>query len=233
MKSSNVKIIVVFFVGMIFGGLSTAVFWSSVGIVAQTELIAANSALTVALSELSTEKEMNIQLTRTLTAKAVVVENASLFFEEKETQIKLRIDVLESKLIKQNNQWRKIKNSYETNLADLNLELNNMKQESSKANIFYAERYRLTKVINELNENIINTRHKAELSQKACVEFNNGNSSNWVSEDDCNSYTLFKEESTVLIDEFNGVSALLDKVNRQLIAISKKAEPTHNKITTP
>lgn len=218
MKKNDIKKIALFLSGTMIGGLCTAVFWSSVGIDAQSELIAANSILTNVVSELEIEKKINTQLTNDLTAKSLIAENSNLLFEEKEARIKLQIDVLESNMLKRIQEWRKVKGSYDINLAELTGEVKQLKQRLRDADVFYAERYRLSKVISDLNERILKTSHKAELSQKACKEFKNGNSWNWVSEDDCKSYKTLKQKNRVMINEFDGASSKLDKVNRQLFA---------------
>lgn len=216
MKIKYIKEISLLMAGMVICGSLTAAFWSSMRVTSQKELLAANVSLTTALSQLSIQKEINSQLTRTLTEKSLIVEKEKLVFKEKESEIKLQIQVLETQIRKQNHQWRKNKGSYEVNLAALSKQVNQLKQRLSQSNKMYAERYLLSKVINELNEKILKISHKSELSKKACAEFKKGNSWNRVSEEDCKSYNALKQQHTAMIDKFTKESTKLDNVNQQL-----------------
>ena len=83
----------------------------------------------------------------------------------------------------------------------------------------YAERYRLSLSINELNSNILKITQKIEVSKKSCEQFKKGKSWDRVSEDDCKEYENQVQVHKSMITSFDGATMQLDKINRQLFSL--------------
>ncbi|MGF1766900.1 hypothetical protein L4D06_05885 [Enterovibrio makurazakiensis] len=224
MTSANKKGALLFVGGLVLGGLVTNNHWSSIGNVAQHELDSVKDELAQSETKLSSAQQQMKELQTVLSENDInAAAHAELLVKNKEQIDSLRstVDELTAKssqgavniqsLEEQNNLQR-------DTISKLTSRLQN-------TDVLYADRYRLTRAVSDLNEQILKVSHKAETSQKACEEFKKGNSWNWVSEKDCKDFNEYRQQSNQLMSEFDDTSADLDKVKRELSAFGNLPYP--------
>lgn len=205
--------------GVLLGSLFMLVYYSSLEADAEKKLGSVNASLKSLRFNLAIEKEKNAQLNDVISNNIRDVESAKVGSEEIESEKNAEIDSIESENILQKEQWAILTTAYKKNLSVLTKDVENLKVRLQDADILYAERYRLSQFLNELNSRILKSSHKIDLSKKACEEFKQGNSWNRVTQKDCKTHDSLMQENNAMIDEFDGTSSKLDKINRQLFAL--------------
>lgn len=186
---------------------------------AEQKIHTVNVSLKKTLTDLVKEKEKSMQLEAVISKNRQEVESARIEFEEIETEKNAEIDFIESEKSQQKEKWNAMTARYKRNVLLLKKEVENLKSRLQDADILYAERYRLSQLLSDLNSRILKSSHKIDLSKKACAEFKEGNSWNKVSKDDCITYETRMQKNNAMIDEFDEMSTKLDKINRQLFAL--------------
>lgn len=221
MTDANKKGALLFVAGLVLGGLVTSNHWSSAEGNTQSELGDTQAELAQSQSELN---EAQQHITQLEASNRQAGEKAALLTEQLDTKaaeivsLKAELDDKVRKYTEQAEQWKKQTEKQSVAIMQL-------KNRIKDADQLYAERHRLTEAINELNEKILKGAHKLELSQQACAEFKKGDSWNKVSQTDCDNFDELKSQNDAMIEQFDGLSAELDKVKRALSAFGNMPLP--------
>ncbi|WP_407333689.1 hypothetical protein [Enterovibrio sp. 27052020O] len=224
MTNANKKGALLFAAGLLLGGFVAANHFSSVGNVTQERLEGANAQLMQSQSELLQAQQTIAQLDGLMATQTADQESKAGLVEQKDVEI----EQLKAQLVQLTQQYTQI-NEEKKGLGRKAMEqadaISKLRTRLENTDALYAERYRLTQAVSDLNEKIFKASHKAESSQQACAEFKKGNSWNWVSEKDCDNFSVYKQQANELMVDFDDMSANLDEVKRELSAFGNLASP--------
>lgn len=123
---------------------------------------------------------------------------------------------------KAHNEWLEKEKKWQLEREKLTDKVKTLHQILSDSGVLYEKRYRLSQGLNTLNKGLTDTQHLIKNSQKACEEFEKGNSWNWVSEKDCENNTLAKQKETQLKEEVEKLEQQLLVINQQLLGMMNK-----------
>ncbi|PKF50431.1 hypothetical protein [Enterovibrio nigricans] len=211
---TNMKKILIVLIanGIAFSGYLTVQYLSSNQLSSQHALEAVIAQREATNLKLAASRDEVTALAHEIDAKNTKIETLLRDISEKEsssqslqTQINTHQQAYAQQLLKR-----------EETIAALDSQIAALKQRIVDTDKLYAQRYSLAKQVGDLNERILKASHKAELSKTACEEFKQGNSWNWVSEEDCNNFNKWRQEGQQLIVEFENKNRELDGVNRQI-----------------
>ena len=224
--------------GIFLGGAMSSALWAFIHVQAQGELMTSNLdlqevtfnleetrarlndvdlTLENVLAELVTAKEKNQDLNERLDQNAILLQ--SMKSEMDKIQKREELKLSQSGIQVEKEKTEKTSLIYKSEIANLITEIKSLKSRLNDADLLYAERYRLSLSINDLNANILKTTHKIEASKKSCEQFKKGKSWDRVSEEDCKEYENQVEVHKSLIGTFDGITTQLDKINRQLFSL--------------
>lgn len=223
MTDANKKGALLFVVGLVLGGLIASNHWSSVENSSQSELGDIQVELAKNQSVLD-EAQQRIAELEALNKQAE--EKATLMVEQLDAQA-AEIVSLKAKLDENENSFAEKAMQWEKQAEKQSVAITQLRKRVMDTDQLYAQRYRLTKELNDLNEKILKGTHKLELSQQACSEFKKGNSWNKVSQTDCDNFDELKSQNDAMIEQFDGLSAELDKVKRALSAFGNVPLPDY------
>ena len=232
--------------GIFVGGAMSSALWAFIHMQAQGELMTSNLdlqevtfnleetrarlndvdlTLENVLAELVTAKEKNQDLNERLDQNAILLQ--SMKSEMDKIQKREELKLSQNGIQVEKEKTEKTSLIYKSEIANLITEIKSLKSRLNDADLLYAERYRLSLSINDLNSNILKATHKIEASKKSCEQFKKGKSWDRVSEEDCKEYENQIEVHKSLIGTFDGITTQLDKINRQLfsLGIHKDTKP--------
>ncbi|WP_163391327.1 hypothetical protein [Enterovibrio norvegicus] len=214
MTSVKTKNAALLLLGAAAGGILASAVWFDQVVELEKQYAALNSDHTT-LAKGIEAKELALSVSASQHEKTQSnVEKLVVQLQEKDKELA----ELEHKITMKSRQSQSQNSEQTEKLLESEKALEALRTRLQNTDRLYAERFRLTKAVNELNENILKASHKAEASQKACDEFKKGNSWNRVSQDDCDTYAKMKKAADDMIEEFDVISSQLDSVNRQLSA---------------
>ncbi|EOD81401.1 hypothetical protein D515_04303 [Grimontia indica] len=223
MTSTNKKGALLFASGLLLGGLVATNHWSSVENSISLQLDDVKAELSETKVALAEAQEALAQVNVQGEAATEHAESLAQQLEEKQAEI----TALKATLGEKSRAYAGKAGALEKTLEEKSVAIAQLKKRVTDTDVLYAERYRLTKAVSDLNEKILKGAHKLELSQKACSEFKKGNSWNKVSENDCDNFNALKAENNAMIEQFDHLSSDLDKVKRELSVFGNVPLPDH------
>ncbi|CZF82305.1 Chromosome partition protein Smc [Grimontia celer] len=223
MTSTNKKGALLFAGGLLLGGLVAWNHWSSIENGTKLQLEEANAALSDAQLALADTQKQLAKLGSQGDEAIEHAESLTKQIEEKDAEIA----ALKATLGQKAKAYAGKTGQLEKTMESQSIAIAQLKKRVTDTDVLYAERYRLTQAVGELNEKILKGAHQLELNQKACAEYKKGNSWNKVSQSDCDNFNSQKAENTAMIEQFDHLSSDLDKVKRELSAFGNVPLPDH------
>ncbi|WP_325894418.1 hypothetical protein [Grimontia sp. NTOU-MAR1] len=223
MTSTNKKGALLFAVGLLLGGLVAWNHWSSVEIGISAELNGVKTALSESQLALENAQEKLAQLNSQVEEAVERTQSLTQQIEDKDTVIV----ALKATLGQKSKAYIGKTDALEKEMEAQSVAIAQLKKRVTDTDALYEERYKLTKTLGDLNEEILKGAHKLELSQKACSEYKKGNSWNKVSQNDCDNFNSQKAENNAMIQQFDHMSSDLDKVKRELAAFGNVPLPDY------